>query len=36
MERHGLQRSPNAAWVVERDSTAAEEPVTTATPVPAA
>jgi hypothetical protein len=20
MERHGLQRNPNAAWVVERDS----------------
>jgi len=33
MERHGLQRSPNAAWVVERETT--EEPAESA-PQPAA
>jgi len=26
MERHGLQRTPNAAWVVERDTTEETEP----------
>jgi DNA-binding NtrC family response regulator len=34
MERHGLQRSPNAAWVVERDP--ADETETTSQPQPAA
>jgi len=33
MERHGLQRSHNAAWVVERE--AAEESETTPQPEPA-
>ena len=36
MERHGLQRSPNAAWVVERETATAEEPAGMAPPVPAA
>jgi len=34
MERHGLQRNPNAAWVVDRDSV--EETEDTAQPQPAA
>jgi DNA-binding NtrC family response regulator len=34
MERHGLQRSPNAAWVVDRDS--ADESDPTVQPQPAA
>jgi DNA-binding NtrC family response regulator len=34
MERHGLQRSPNAAWVVDRDS--ADESDPTVEPQPAA
>src|SRR6266576_5721302 len=34
MERHGLQRSPNAAWVVDRDP--ADESDTSAQPQPAA
>src|SRR5258707_7618742 len=32
MERHGLQRSPNAAWVVDRDSADESDPTTQAQP----
>ena len=35
MERHGLQRSPNAAWVVERENSDETEPVAAPT-LPAA
>jgi hypothetical protein len=31
MERHGLQRSPNAAWVVERENAEEAEPARQAT-----
>ncbi len=34
MERHGLQRSPNAAWVVERESTDEVEPGSQSQPQP--
>ena len=36
MERHGLQRSPNAAWVVEREPAQETEPTLQSQPEPAA